>query len=152
MSVQWSYLYWLLFGGLVGLVLETVYTLKVRKGAEYKWYVFYYILVSVQWSHLYWLLFGGLAGLVLETVYTLKVRKGAEYKWYVLVVILGISVQVIFCASVTDRGKDLHCYSFFVIFHIYGHHPKIRKICKISKIHVIHEIHKICEMHKIHET
>lgn len=30
-------LYWLLLSGLVGLLIETLVTLVLRKGAEYKW-------------------------------------------------------------------------------------------------------------------
>ena len=34
---QWSHFYWFCLAGLAGLFLETIITLYVRKGAEYKW-------------------------------------------------------------------------------------------------------------------
>ncbi|ELU09466.1 hypothetical protein CAPTEDRAFT_115670 [Capitella teleta] len=46
----WHPLYCLLLSGLVGLVFETVVTIHVRKGAEYKWFcpsVFFYLLSIV---------------------------------------------------------------------------------------------------------
>ncbi len=36
-TIDWNPWYWFLLAGLVGLLIETVITLYVRKGAEYKW-------------------------------------------------------------------------------------------------------------------
>ena len=33
----WNPIYWLLLSGIVGLFIEAVVTIYVRKGAEYKW-------------------------------------------------------------------------------------------------------------------
>ncbi len=37
LSSHWNHLYWLCLAGLLGLFIETIITLYVRKGAEYKW-------------------------------------------------------------------------------------------------------------------
>ena len=34
---RWTHYYWFLLAGLAGLFIETIVTLYVRKGAEYKW-------------------------------------------------------------------------------------------------------------------
>ena len=36
-GTRWEPIYWLLLSGLVGLAVETIVTLYVKKGAEYKW-------------------------------------------------------------------------------------------------------------------
>ncbi len=36
-SVPWIHYYWFIFAGLVGLFIESIFTIYCRKGAEYKW-------------------------------------------------------------------------------------------------------------------
>lgn len=36
-TIQWQHYYWGLLAGLLCLMIETIVTLKVRKGQEYKW-------------------------------------------------------------------------------------------------------------------
>lgn len=37
MTIEWLRWYWLLLTGLAFLLIETIITIGVRKGAEYKW-------------------------------------------------------------------------------------------------------------------